>query len=165
MVLSVEQQEAIRQATVGQRTNTNWHIMRRGRLTASSYGAVVRAMHVTPSLLKLVLRSQSLDGVFSVKWSTDNEEEGIKAFKMATGMDVQEGFCSRGLGFWVGTTAVLEVKCPYGARDLTIEETVKLKDSYMKEGGFYCLCEDNPSWHQVQRQLHITGRDICFFVV
>jgi hypothetical protein len=81
MALSVEQQEAIRQATVGQLTNTNWHTMRRGRLTASNFAAVVRAKFVTPLLLKRVLRS--------VKWGTDNEE-GIKAFKMATEMDVQE---------------------------------------------------------------------------
>uniref|UniRef100_A0A673ZDV0 YqaJ viral recombinase domain-containing protein n=1 Tax=Salmo trutta TaxID=8032 RepID=A0A673ZDV0_SALTR len=156
-------QEAIWQATVGQRTNCNWHTMRR-RLTASKYESVVRAKSITPSLLKRVLRSQSLDGLLSVMWGSDNKKEGIKAFKMAIGMDVQEsGLWVTGSGILgappdglVNTTAVMEVKCTYGARDLTIEEAVKSKDF---------LREDHPYWHQVQGQLHIPGMDTCFFVV
>jgi hypothetical protein len=55
MALLVEQLEAMWQAIVGQRTNPNWHTMRRGRLTGSNYGAVLRAKRVTPLLLKIVL--------------------------------------------------------------------------------------------------------------
>ena len=69
--------------------------------------------------------------MLSVKWGTDNEEEGIKAFKMATEMDVQ-AFWFTGSGILgalpdrlLGTTVVIEVKCPYGARGLTIEEAVR----------------------------------------
>lgn len=62
MALSVEQQEAIQQAAVGHCINPNWHTMKRRRFTASNFGAVVRAKFITPSLLKRVLRSQSLDG-------------------------------------------------------------------------------------------------------
>ncbi|KAK6325177.1 hypothetical protein J4Q44_G00045190 [Coregonus suidteri] len=77
---------------------------------------------------------------------------------MATGMNVQEsGFWVLGSGILgaspdglVGTTAVVEVKCPYGAG--------MSKDLYIKEGGSYSLRE-------VQEQLHITGRDTYFFVV
>lgn len=82
---------------------------------------------------------------FKKKWGTD-KEEGIKAFKMATGMDVQEsGLWVTGSGILgaspdglVGTTALVEVKCPYGAR------------------GPYSLREDHPYWHLVQGQLHVT---------
>jgi hypothetical protein len=59
-------------------------------LDSTNYGGVVRGKRATRSLLKRLLRSQPLDVVLSVKWGTDNEEEGIKVFKMATGKYVQE---------------------------------------------------------------------------
>jgi hypothetical protein len=43
------------------------------------------------------------------------------------------------------TTAVVEAKCPYGARDVTIEKAVKSKDFYIQEeGGSYHLLEEHP---------------------
>ena len=41
--------------TVGQRNNPTWHLARRGRLTASNFGCVLKAKRVTPSLLKRLL--------------------------------------------------------------------------------------------------------------
>jgi hypothetical protein len=80
-VLLVEQQEAIWQPTVGQHTNPNWHTMRRGRLTASNYGAVGRANRVTLSLLKkgTQITVVRLGVVCS---GAQIAEEGIKAFKI-----------------------------------------------------------------------------------
>ena len=37
--------------TKGQRTNTLWHRVRKGRLTASNFGSVLNAGQITPSLL------------------------------------------------------------------------------------------------------------------
>ena len=121
MALSEEQQRAIQVATTGQRTNPNWHLFRKGRLTASNFGAVLRSKRVTASLIARVLgQQQALDGVLSVQWGTMNECEGVRAFTTATQMQVHEsdlGLSQSGMlgaspDGLVGSSAVLEVKCP-----------------------------------------------------
>ena len=47
----------ISQLTVGQRDNPAWHLARRGRLTASNFGSVLKAKRVTSSLVKRLLGS------------------------------------------------------------------------------------------------------------
>ncbi|XP_034060442.1 uncharacterized protein LOC117538673 [Gymnodraco acuticeps] len=168
MALSEEQQRAIQVATTGQRTNPNWHLFRKGRLTASNFGAVLRSKRVTASLIARVLgQQQALDGVLSVQWGTMNECEGVRAFTTATQMQVHES------GLWlsqsgvlgaspdglVGSSAVLEVKCPYGAREMTISEALQIKGFCVsKEGETFSLREEHHYWHQVQGQLHLTAR-------
>ena len=43
--------------TIGQRNNPTWHLTRRGRLTASNFGCVLKAKRVTQSLLTEVSSS------------------------------------------------------------------------------------------------------------
>ena len=47
----------ISQLTVSQRDNPAWHLARRGRLTASNFGSVLKAKRVTSSLVKRLLGS------------------------------------------------------------------------------------------------------------
>lgn len=66
----------------------------------------------------------------------------------------------------MGSSAVLEVKCPYSTREMTITEALAIKGFCVsKEGDSYHLRDDHPYWHQVQGQLHLTGRQTCYFVV
>ena len=84
MRLSRDQQAAIQTATGGQRTK--WQLHRKGRLTASKFGAVLRSgLSSTPcaSLMKRVLGGYNLDGVMAVNWGVVNEAEGVKAFVQA----------------------------------------------------------------------------------
>ena len=175
MKLSIEQLLAIQTATVGQKDNHLWHALRKGRLTASNFGSALMAKRVTPSLISRLCGSQKLDGVLAVQWGIANEQEGIKAFEEATGMKV------RGSGLWlapsgilgaspdglVGETDIIEVKCPFRWRENTVEEAVQEKTFYLHqgEGGIYRLKEDHQYWHQVQGQLHITGKTTCYFTI
>jgi len=59
----------------------------------------------------------------------------------------------------VGRNALLEVKCPFTQRDSTIEEAVSSDNFYIQKNA------ENVYWHQVQGQLHLSEREICFFVV
>lgn len=101
MVLPDEQWRSIQVATTGQRSNPNWHLFRRGRLTASNFGVVLKAKRVTASLLARVLGKQlALDGVLSVQWGIVNEREAIRAFTVATDMPVQ------GSGLWLSPSGL-----------------------------------------------------------
>ncbi|KAJ7376282.1 hypothetical protein OS493_035643 [Desmophyllum pertusum] len=62
----------ISEITVGQRNNPTWHLARRGRLTASNFGCVLKAKRITPSLLKRLLGEYDLSRVKAVQWGVNN---------------------------------------------------------------------------------------------
>ena len=177
MHLSEEQQEQIQSLTIGQRCNPLWQLHRQGRLTASNFGAVLLSRSSTPSssLIQRLLGGSRLDGVKTVNWGVVNEAEGVKAFEQAYQREVHQcglfvspsGILGASPDGLVEPSALLEVKCPYTQRNNTIAEAVQCSS--------FCLCEDgsgsytlkaaHPYWHQVQGQLYLTKRDICFFVV
>ncbi|KAI7813722.1 hypothetical protein IRJ41_024467, partial [Triplophysa rosa] len=174
MALTVEERSAIQEATIGQRDNPMWHLFRRGRLTASNFGDVLMSNVVTDELLVRVLGDQPLEGHPAIDWGIENESKAIQAFTTKTQREVQES------GLWlslsgvlgaspdglVGSSEILEVKCPYNAREMTIDDAVKMKRFYFsKEGDTYSLRRDHRYWHQVQGQLHLTERQTCYFVV
>ena len=107
--------------TTGQRDNPAWHLARKGRLTASNFGPVLKAKWVTQALTTRLLGDYDLSRVRAIAWGVDNEEMAIKAFTASTGLvPVQTGVWlheSAVLGAspdgLVGDDAVLECKCPY----------------------------------------------------
>ncbi|KAM7452193.1 hypothetical protein ABFA07_000377 [Porites harrisoni] len=166
----------ISQLTVGQRDNPAWHLARRGRLTASNFGSVLKAKRVTPSLVKRLLGEYDLSRVKAVQWGVNNEKEAIKAFTLKTGKIVKDTgiwFDSSGIlgaspdGI-VDDETVLESKCPYTERNLTIEEALNSTSFCLKKsesGQGYALRKDHVYWDQVQGQMYLSLRKFCFFVV
>ena len=79
--------------TRGQRNNILWSTIRRGRLTASKFGAVLKACRkqVYPdSLFKSVLGSYNLQGVKSVQWGIDNEATALTEYQKQFDCTVSE---------------------------------------------------------------------------
>ena len=166
----------VSQITVGQRDNPTWHLARRGRLTASNFGSVLHAKRVTPSLLKRLLGEYDISRVKAVQWGVNNEAEAIKAFTNLTAKTVQEtGLRLDGSGILgaspdgiVDEDSVLEVKCPYTERNMTMEEAVNISPNFClkkTESGQYALKEEHVYWHQVQGEIHFAQRKLCYFVV
>ena len=58
----------IYELTVGQRDNPAWFLARRGRLTASNFGSVLKAKRITPSLVRRLLGEYDLSRVKAVQW-------------------------------------------------------------------------------------------------
>ena len=112
----------ISRITVGQRDNPAWHLARRGRLTASNFGSVLKAKRVTPSLLKRLLGGYDLSRVKAVQWGVNNEEEAIKAFTLKTGKTVKE------TGIWFHSSGILGAS-PDGIVD---HETTKEEEEMIK---------------------------------
>ncbi|KAA0717389.1 hypothetical protein E1301_Tti012157 [Triplophysa tibetana] len=175
MALTQEEQRDIQIATIGQRDNPQWHLFRRGRVTASNFGDVLLSNDVTAIVDRLLSNQPYTGGIPALDWGIEKERQAVQAFTTATQKEVQES------GLWlspsgvlgaspdglVGSSEILEVKCPYNAREMTIDDAVKQKKiSYIsKEGDTYSLHRDHKYWHQVQGQLHLTGRQTCYFVV
>ena len=78
--------------TTGQRDNPAWHLAHKGRLTASNFGAVLKAKRVTEALRTHLLGDYDLSRVRAIAWDFDNEEMAIKDFTASTGLvPVQAG--------------------------------------------------------------------------
>ena len=71
------------------------------------------------------------------------------------------------LEFFVDHETVLEVKCPYTERNLTIEEAAKSETFCLEktEIGQYALRKHHVYWHQVQGEMYFTHRKLSYFVV
>ena len=160
----------ISRITVGQRDNPAWHLARRGRLTASNFGSVLKAKRVTPSLLKRLLGEYDLSRVKAVQWGVNNEEEAIKAFTLKTGKTVKE------TGIWFHSSGILgaspdgivdhktalEAKCPYTERNLTIDEAVQSSATFCldkSDSREYVLKKEHVYWHQVQREMYFLSEN------
>ena len=116
----------VNQETIGQRNNELWHSLRKGRLTASNFGAVVNAKKFTPSLKKQLFGVHDLQGVKAVSWSISHEDDATKQFCNEIGKSIEK------CGVWLDETgllgvspdgiandenAILEVKCYFSLRD------------------------------------------------
>ena len=173
--ITSDDQQIIHEATIGQRDNPSWLLLRKGRLTASNFGHILNAKKITASLVKRITEQCDLSKVKAINWGISNEKEGIKTFTETMNLPVQES------GLWldlcgtlgaspdglVGENEIVEVKCPYTYRNTTVEEAISSKDFFIRntEDGSYELKKGHKYWHQVQDQLYITGRDLCYFVV
>ena len=160
--------------TTGQRSNPAWHQARKGRLTASNFGVVLKAKRATPSLIKRLFGEYDISKVRAVAWGVNNESLAIQCFSQISGIQSVE------TGLWldeggvlgaspdglIGDDGVLEVKCPYTFKNELITEAAKNSSFCLGiDDGQYFLKRDHVYWHQVQGQMFLTKRTMCYFVV
>ncbi|XP_046559284.1 uncharacterized protein LOC124268353 [Haliotis rubra] len=163
----------IAKKTIGQRTNPLWCIVRKHRITASNFGAVlgcIRRNRYPPSLMKRLLSAYNLEAVKSVAWGIWLHESGVlgaspdglvkTTFMMPV---IYQSSEARHL-----TPDIIEVKCPYAARTVGIETGVDtVKGFCLVRGEDACLhlSESHEYYHQIQGQLYILGKDCCDLLV
>lgn len=124
-----EEQNEIEVATRGQSGNPRWMEERRYRLTASNYGKVGKR-HAPPApLVREMLYGVPPRGL-ALSWGTDHEPVAIQAYEELTGctvqpcglfVDMDKGFLAASPDGLVGDDKIIEVKCPYKARNMTPE--------------------------------------------
>ena len=128
--------------------------------------------------MKALCGESSIGGVAAVEWGITHESEAIKMFEAENHVDVQPS------GIWlhssgvlgaspdglVGDDSIVEVKCPFSARN-GLFEIIKEGNFYIKEhtdGSYYLDATKDPGlqyYHQMQGTLHLTGRQWCHLVV
>ena len=78
--VSEDQRIALNKATIGQQDNPCWHVIRKGRLTASNFGSVLNCKRVTQSLIKRVLGQYHLSRVQAINWGIITKVRQRKCF-------------------------------------------------------------------------------------
>jgi len=110
----------------------SWQMIRKRRLTASNFGSILNTKRVTPSLIKHLLGEYDLTRVKAVQWGITNEAEALNSFIQKTDLQVVEtgvwlhecGVLGASPDGLVEDNSVVEAKCPYTQRNLTIEEAI-----------------------------------------
>lgn len=113
------QRKTVHERTIGQRDNPTWHMLRKGRLTASNFGPVLNCKRVTLSQIKRGLRQYDLSRVQSINWGVVNENEAKRAFQELTELPVEdtglwlqmEGMLGVSPDVLIGNNDLLEIKC------------------------------------------------------
>ncbi|KAE8747068.1 hypothetical protein FOCC_FOCC006206 [Frankliniella occidentalis] len=172
--VSQEKIDFIEKKTRGQSENRLWAEYKRGHLSASLFGNIVTAMKncEESAVLSLCDRILYPRTIYSkaVKHGILNEEKAIAKFK-----EVHPGSVATECGFFIskekphlgatpdrllGEHALIEVKCPYSARDKLIN--IHTVDYLIAdENGKLKLSEDHAYMYQIQGQLYCTGRQFC----
>ena len=161
--------------TVKQLSSASWHQVREGRLTASNFGAVLNASRVTPSLLKRILGKYKIQGTKACQWGITNEDLARQDFCTGWNVAVEE------TGIWlhdsgvlgaspdglIGDDAVVEIKCPWATRDQPFHHFNSDEKSIINTdcNGNIIINVKHDWYHQIQGQMHLTGRREGYLVV
>ena len=167
-----EEADKIEIETRGQCNNQKWFIERCVRLHASKFGRICQTQDRNKLSTELVQYKKV--NAAALEHGRKFEKVAIHEFESLQHVTVQQcgiivsverpylGCCPDGL---IGADALLEVKCPFAARNKYINP-VTVDYLYLDEhSGLMRLNNRHQYYYQVQGQLYITGRKTCFFVV
>lgn len=182
--INVDGITAVEVATRGQRDNAAWGACRKGRLTASNFGVVLRHQasrsrgKPSKSLMKRVLCEYDLAGMKAIQWWINHESEAINTYQTAKDCEVKPS------GIWLDRSGclggspdgivddelIVEVKCPYSIRDKPVTTAIAEGHFYLKKNIDDDIELDTNTdlgmqyYHQMQGNMHLSGRSKCDFV-
>ncbi|XP_056005447.1 uncharacterized protein LOC125652255 [Ostrea edulis] len=176
---SEEDIQYVESHTYGQSDNSNWHVARKGMITASNFKKVCDcvAHKRNPNYLKkLLLGAYSDAKSASLAWGVKKERCAINLYKRVAGkkhigMDIKfpglRIFKDKPyLGCSVdglltckckhhGGTKIIEIKCPYSDREKLPKEVALLKGCVMNSNGNLQLTQSSDYYPQIQGQMGI----------
>jgi len=179
--------ESIENNTQEQSKNDSWYYYRMKRLTASHFGDICRAL-VDNSKLNIVKQmiyknNQKKFIPKPIQYGLDNEFNALELYSQSQNCEVTRsglrisnthpfiGCSPDGLIFNYDENIIsnaIEIKCPYGFKDFTLEEMKKSKEFYMKydeESKKFNLKKTHQYYYQVQGIINILKVDSCDFIV
>lgn len=168
-----------------QRTD-DWLTQRKLRVTASNFGVFFKRRYFDPpenlhKLIHSMLNPKFYGKIPALEYGKEMEATAIQDYVKKTGNQVEE------TGFWIrceypwlggspdgivtdkatGKRGLLEVKCPYSAKHLTIREyIIEKKTAYLKnmDGKVY-LDKTHNYFYQMQGCMFVVDMEWCDFVV
>ena len=164
---------AVEVSTRGQADNKAWQEARQYHITSSRFGAICKAtdkrdMHklaqdlITPHPLNTapILHGRKYESVAVEKFE---QKMGLTTHECGLFVSKDYPQLAASPDRVVDTDCVLEVKCPFTARDKLVNA---VNVPYLKEvNGTLTLDEKHDYYYQIQGQLLCTNRSLCYFVV
>ena len=184
---SSEQTINVEQKTRMQANCARWHEEHFCRLTASTFGTVMKRKSNHQKLAQYLLERKMVPStVRAIRWGREHEDVVFDIYSSEmnkhhphltlhkSGMYIGEpGYLGASPdGVLVNDTnticGIIEIKCPYSAAKLTVKEACSLCND------FYCYLDDNSElnlkenhayYYQVQGTMAITKADFCDFII
>ncbi len=169
-----EEAAALEEKTRDQAKSREWFSARKFRLTASRFGEICKATAAkdVPSLCASLTTTSNIQ-TRAILHGKTYEKTAIAEFEKKTNesvlpcgffVDPSFPFLGASPDGKVGEEALVEVKCPFSAREKKIEVCPEIP--YLEEAdGDLRLKKNHNYYYQVQGQLAITKRKFCYFVV
>ncbi|XP_063217698.1 uncharacterized protein LOC134540509 [Bacillus rossius redtenbacheri] len=175
--LTVQERNDLEVQTRDQGSSQLWMKERRKRVTASFFGRVCKMRENTSCkvTVEAIVYSRVLENAATIH-GLANERIAVALYEEQTGhtvkqcglfVDLQHCFLAASPDGLVDEDGLVEVKCPYSARELNpLDAAMQLKTFFCRVvDGELCLNRSHNYYYQVQGQLHITRRKWCDFVV
>ena len=162
-----------------QSESQEWFTARRNRLTASNFGLVMKRKAPVNEKFLCNLFSDGPISAAAIEHGNRNESRARDLYVRqrspslhthACGFVVNEQFMFLGASpdgkvCQDSQCGIIEIKCPYKARNMTVSEAVTtLQPDFMLDDGMD-LKKTHNYYAQVQGQLMITGAPFCDFIV
>jgi YqaJ-like viral recombinase domain. len=154
-----------------------WFIVRKKILTASHFGKVCRMRKDTLSsnTVKSILYPPSLNlpaleyGRRCEPYAKEQleKEENLQIQSCGLFIDPETSFLGATPDGVIGDDRIVEIKCPYAARNLTPEEAISQKVANVHRifKNSDTMNNKHEYYYQIQGQLHVTRRKYCIFVL
>ena len=187
-LINQKQAELLESRTRDQAQSALWHKERATRITASKFGDGCKKIAATAkfpdsdidcSFLKTIYKASTFQSV-ATNYGIKNEIMRLHEYMTVSGNHVHKcglvvnpsipflGASPDGLVCENGVAGLVEVKCPYSCKDLSVVEATNTLSKFFLElspvTGKFMLKKDHNYYHQVQGQLLITGLSFCDFV-
>lgn len=180
--ISLTQSIELERSTTDQSQCNRWFSERQSRLTASVFGKVVKRKKIPtlPFMESLFKKKKSTLKVAATSWGK-NCEEPTKAKYISLNQDAHVHGCGLivnpamsflgatpdGKVCHQGNTGIMEIKCPYSARDVTVKEAIDTVPNFFMNivNDTPCLIRNHVYYYQIQGQLLISGAPFCDLVV
>ena len=177
-----EQRTNIEIATRQQSQSRRWFEERQFRITASKFSTVIKRKRQHTSLVNQLLYTTVSSSISSLQWGRQHEHDALQQYRQT--LDGEHTLSNAGLFVdkcgYLGASPdgvvvdgsgrrvkIVEVKCPFNAKDKTIEEACKDNKAFCCGivNGKPDLKDDHDYYYQIQGQMAITGVHECDFVV
>lgn len=179
--LILEEARKLERSTTDQALSATWHNERRQRITASHFGRIMtRKAPITDLYLGSMFNAKPFVSA-PTTYGTSNEKLARQRYIRQSKLHVHDcGFLVNPEFPFLGAspdgkvcdgavTGIIEIKCPYSIRDMTIPEAVACAEKnhlvfLEKVGTDIRLQRNHLHWYQVQGQLLVSGAPFCDFI-
>ncbi|KAJ8914142.1 hypothetical protein NQ315_016220 [Exocentrus adspersus] len=178
--LTSEEIRQVEEETRGQWSNSRYEVERKDRLTASVFGEVIKRRSSTSchNLVKKILYTLNIHSE-AMEYGRAKESVARQKFcnlrpqaqvtESGLFIDKEYGYLAASPDGLVGANGLLEIKCLYKVHKSgkTLREAVESDRTLCLEirNDKIHLKRNHNYFYQVQGQLNISQRDICFFIV
>ncbi|CAK1598853.1 unnamed protein product [Parnassius mnemosyne] len=182
--LSDQQRDDLQIHTIDQSSSQEWLENRKNRLTASIFGKICKRKEniSCAPLVRSIVKPQIISNVPSIKYGKANEQTALAQLSR------QESITITRCGLYIdktlqflgaspdgsyknkeGKTGLVEIKCPFSAKNMQSDEAVKAKKikfwKYNAKNNTFSVDKNHDYYFQIQSQLNITEIDMCLFSI